>query len=136
VTVHLSFLNMRYVWSYSEHEIFIFLVFAIVIEAITASAPPVIDLGYALHQATISPVTPPQRPQNSQLISTGKPSLFPIPQHQICRPSPRSPTILVSSASTKQSLCRHSRWIIRQDMSSSKPTLEQCDISQCTTRSN
>jgi hypothetical protein len=54
---------MGFYWSYSGVKILI--LFAIDIEVIAAPTPPVIDLGYALHQATISPVKPTQRTQKN-----------------------------------------------------------------------
>jgi hypothetical protein len=50
-------------WPFSVHTIFTLLLIPLAIEAIAAANPPVLDFGYALHQATISPVKPTQRPQ-------------------------------------------------------------------------
>jgi hypothetical protein len=90
---------MHFIWSYPGPGIFILFVFTIAIEAITAATPPVIDLGYALHQATISPVRRTSRLEIPKLICTGKPSIFSIPKHQICCASPRALALLVPSAS-------------------------------------
>jgi hypothetical protein len=54
---------MEFIWPFSVHTIFTLLSIPLAIEAIAAANPPVLDLGYALHQATISPVNPTQRPQ-------------------------------------------------------------------------
>ena len=57
---------MDFLWPYFAHAIFTLLLFPLTIEALAVAAPPVIDLGYALHQATISPVNSTTRSQNPQ----------------------------------------------------------------------
>jgi hypothetical protein len=53
ISLHLLLFNMRLVWSYSGHEFFCVLLLVLAIEATAAETPPIVDLGYALHQATI-----------------------------------------------------------------------------------
>jgi hypothetical protein len=83
------------------------------IAATAVSSAPVVDLGYALHKATISAVTLLYTSNQALLKLTGKPCLFHFPQYSIRSTSLGLAEIFQPSATPEQSLGRYPKWILR-----------------------
>ena len=102
-------------------------IFSVTFSATPNSDLPVVDLGYALYQASLAPVRPFSVYQYCSPTScTAKLSILQLLQYKICCSTTRTPQICSSSCSTGQPYSWRTGWLVRKDMSHCDRCMGEC----------